>query len=218
MNFQLALGAVAMAVSGLANAAAYDWTLWSTSAPPAGVTATGTAGSTGISYSGIGSYNGDVPLWSSNPKSWQGGVVGTLPSDADGVIHLIGGGGGDAPVNTLTFSQAVTNPVFAIWSLGQGGAAAEFDFQQQPTFVVGGPNTPYGGGPVTVSGNNVSGLEGNGTIEFIGTFTSISWTNPKSEDWYGFTVGVSAVPEPGTVGLLLGGLVLIGLARRRQTK
>ena len=73
-----------------------------------------------------------------------------------------------------------------------------------------------------MSGNNVYGAEGNGTVEFMGTYTSISWTNPTNENWYGFNVGVAgvaaAVPEPASMGLMLAGLTLVGLAMRRKVR
>ena len=72
----------------------------------------------------------------------------------------------------------------------------------------------------TALGNNVSGTEGNGTIQFDGTFKSISWTNPDLENWYGFTVGtVAPVPEPSTWAMLLLGFTGLGyVAYRRKTK
>ena len=65
----------------------------------------------------------------------------------------------------------------------------------------------------------VCGQEGNGTIQFSGTYTSITWTNPTFEDWYGFTVEVphASVPEPGTIAVFGVGLIGLGLLRRRGT-
>jgi hypothetical protein len=59
-------------------------------------------------------------------------------------------------------------------------------------------------------------MEGNGVVQFMGTFSSISWTN-TFENFYAFQVGVNAVPEPESYAMLLAGLGLLGFtARRRQ--
>jgi hypothetical protein len=102
--------------------------------------------------------------------------------------------------------------------LGSGSHPASFaNFSQTPTFEAGGPNSQYGGGPITVLGNTVSGSEGNGVVQFTGTFAELTWTN-TSEFWYAFTVGTAggttSVPEPTTMLLL--GLALIGLAGARR--
>ena len=49
------------------------------------------------------------------------------------------------------------------------------------------------------TGNVLRGNEGNGLIQFTGTLSTISWTNPVAETWSGFTVGVAPVPEPTSV-------------------
>ena len=78
------------------------------------------------------------------------------------MIRLLGGG---TTVDTITFSAPVVNPGFSIWSLGSPTIPAKFEFTNAtPTFVVGGPNAEYGGGPISVSGNTISGSEGNGTM------------------------------------------------------
>jgi hypothetical protein len=123
--------------------------------------------------------------------------------------------GGTTALNTLSFSVPITNPVVAIWSLGAGGTPASFVFGQTPNFVAGGPSAEYGGSAISVSGNTVSGAEGNGTVRFLGTYSSITWTNPQFEFWYGFNVGVAgvaAVPEPGPLALGLTGIACFGLA------
>src|SRR5215467_7059620 len=106
--------------------------------------------------------------------------------------------------NTIRFSTPVVDPVMAIWSLGQGGAPASFVFTASEPFTIqsGGPSNEFGGSSITQSGNVVNGVEGNGTIRFSGTFSEITWTNPQSEFFYGFTAGVAGgltpVPEPST--------------------
>ena len=91
-------------------------------------------------------------------------------------------------------------------------------FGQSFTIQSGGPNAEFGGAAITAVGNTVSGAEGNGVIQFDGILTSITWTNPIFENWYGFTVGVpvAAIPEPETYALMLAGLALLGARARRH--
>lgn len=109
------------------------------------------------------------------------------------------------------------DPIFAIWSLGQPGLAASFFFDVTPTLMSGGPNSSFGGESIVVNGNTVSGNEGSGTVQFSGTFSSISWTN-SFENFYAFTVGLAevddetpgnGVSEPGTVFLCAIGLAAV---------
>jgi len=111
--------------------------------------------------------------------------------------------------------------VMAIWSLGAGGAPASFVFSATEPFTIesGGPSVEFGGSSITAAGNVVNGNEGNGTIQFNGTFTQITWTNPQFEFYYAFTVGVPgtapAIPEPGTYATLGTGLLAIAVLLRR---
>ena len=133
------------------------------------------------------------------------------------------GNGDNATVDTITFATAVVNPVMAIWSLGQAPPYqtinASFNFINAPFAIEsGGPSAEYSGTSITQSGNIVYGLEGNGTIQFNGTYTSISWTNPVSEYWYGFTVG-TPTPLPAALPLFatgLGAMGLLGWRRKRK--
>jgi hypothetical protein len=203
-------------------AALIDWTVWSAPGNPGNPgSASGIAGSTTVTYSGeIQNISVAYPSWLPS-TSYTSSYVGNGPTATDNAIRVIGGGD-PATLDTITFSHAVTNPVFAIWSLGQPNYTAEFVFNQPIVFQAGGTSVEYnsiGAQAITVSGNTVSGQEGNGTISFIGTFTSISWTNPIPEDWYGFTVGVAAVPEPGTWAMMILGFAGIGfMAYRRKSK
>ena len=217
MKTKFALAAATLALSGLAQSATIDWNTWTSNS-------TGTIDSTPLTVSftgetGSGYYN-SYPSWTPTGSWADGVIVANGPVAKNGIVRLIGG---NTNVNTITFSQAVVNPVFAIWSLGPASPKPSFNFiGATPILVAGGSNAEYGGSGISVVGNNVYGAEGNGTVEFVGTYTSLSWTNPVAENWYGFDVGIAgvaaAVPEPGSIGLMLAGLTLVGLVRRRQQK
>jgi len=204
-----------------ATSAATTWTDWTSATVGNPGSAAGTLNGVQVSYSGevAGSVlNGQSNIWAPN-SSFIGGTVTTSPSTVGDDIRLLGAFTG---TNTLTFGTPLVNPVFAIWSLGQPGLAASFTFNATPTLEAGGPNSLFGGQTITVLGNVVSGSEGNGVVQFTGTFGSISWTN-TFENFYAFTVGlngpIGAVPEPETYAMLLAGLGLLGFAaRRRQQK
>ncbi len=214
----VALGMFAAAAPAVAGP--IDWASWSGISTG---TTTGAAsaafGASGITatYSGeLQNFFGNYPSY--NPSgTFSGGAVGNAPPSANGIIQVFGGS--NAGVNTLTFSQAVLNPVMAIWSLGQGGINAQFAFNTAFTIESGGPSAEYGGASITSVGNTVFGSEGNGTIQFTGSVTSISWANPVAENWYGFTVGtaVQAIPEPETYALMLAGLAALGFVARRRS-
>jgi hypothetical protein len=202
----LAVGACCLTY-GVTQAAPIDWNAWTSSG--AGSIAPDSVGVT-FAIAGAGSLDNLVsnyPSYTPTSTFADGTIVANAPTSADGIIQLAGG---NTNINTITFSKPVVNPVMAIWSLGAGNAPAEFDFiNATPMFVSGGPSAEYGGSAITISGDNVLGTEGNGTVQFIGTFTSLSWTNPKFEFWYGFDVGIagvggggSGVPEPSTLALL----------------
>lgn len=214
-SLKQALGAIALALAGgTGSATTVDWTQWSSNTA-------GMIGTVSVTYSGeLSGLQVGYPSWTPATTWTDGTLVGNAPPAASGMINLFGG---STQPNTITFSQAVTNPVFAIWSLGQPGVQASFDFiGATPTFVAGGPNAEYGGLQITVSGNTVAGVEGNGSVVFQGTFNSISWTNPVPEFYYGFTVGINGgstvIPVPAAWWLLGSGLLaLFAFVRRRST-
>jgi hypothetical protein len=147
-------------------------------------------------------------------------------------------GGPNSGVETITFSAPVANPVLAIWSLGQGGLQTSFDFNSSEPFTIagGGRNAEYGGSGLVLNsaGTGVTGNEGNGLIELLGVYTSITFTTPVFENYYNFTIGedqtltsqlpggggdggggaTGVTPEPETISLVALGLGAIPFARR----
>jgi hypothetical protein len=213
--------AALIAIPTIASASTVDWATWSNVVPGATAgSATGTTADTTFTYTGeLESFVANYPSYTPT-STFSGGTVGNAPPQSNGIIQLFGDKGA---TDTITFATAVTNPVLAIWSLGQGGLSASFNFTSSEPFTIesGGPSAEYSGSTITLgSGNSVLGSEGNGTIQFNGTFNSISWTNPTYENWYGFTVGtVAPVPEPSTWAMLLLGFAGLGyMAYRRNTK
>jgi hypothetical protein len=194
------------------------WTNWTTATVGAPGSATGTVGGVGVSYSGeldASAITGTSNIWSP-ASSFVGGTSTASPISVNDDLRLNGDFTG---TNSITFASPVENPLIAIWSLGQPGVAATFNFTATPTLEAGGPNSQFGGQSITVNGNVVSGNEGNGVVQFTGTFSSISWTNTP-ENFYAFTAGINGrstpVSEPGEVALF--GLALVALVACRHFK
>lgn len=225
--------AVAFTAAIPAHADTFAWTNW-TSATPGSATpgsATGTLGSTlygtiGVTYSGQTSGIATEPSW--GPVStFTGGIVGNAPTPHNGLALE----GGQTYTETITFSHAVTDPAFAIWSLGSGSVPAYFNFNSSEPFNLlgGGPSAEYGGQSIVIAGTAIDGSEGNGLVQFIGTYSSLTFTTPNYEGYYSLTVGEDATltdnpnpptppttvtPEPASLSLLITGLAAIPYARR----
>ncbi|MDX1925792.1 MAG: hypothetical protein SFV81_04705 [Pirellulaceae bacterium] len=123
---------------------------------------------------------------------------------------------------TLTFSQAIANPVFSYISLNGNGYAFDQDFD---ILSFGGSTSPEGARDsgywgAGTSYKSIVALGGgafeyqllgtgepHGTIRFKGAFNSVSWRSLSNENWNGFTVGIqgtaqevfATVPEPASV-------------------
>jgi hypothetical protein len=144
---------------------------------------------------------------------------------------------------TLTFTQAIANPVFSFVSLnGNGYAFLNQDFNILSLGGVDGNNCGYWGcggarkDVVNIGGGNIEyrliatgigGSEPHGTLQFTGQFGSLTWRSLTDENWNGFTVGVQGtaqevfpenpIPEPTSMLLLGTGLTALYARHRRKT-
>ncbi|GAA0859010.1 PEP-CTERM sorting domain-containing protein [Aliiglaciecola litoralis] len=116
-----------------------------------------------------------------------------------------------AGTQTLFFSEAIANPVFAFVSLnGNGYAFLNQDFNILSVGGEDGNSCGYWGcGGVTknivdlgggdflyeLNSSNVGGTEPHGVIQFTGAFDTLVWDSASNEFWNGFTVGVQGTAE-----------------------
>lgn len=203
------------AVVPLLPAATVYWTDW-TSSDSGHVYGVITLPGSTINVTYTGGYfwaqvSGGTDFWVPNP--YVGGDVGNAPDSANppgsDIIALGTGAGG-----MFTFSAAVLDPVMGVVSLN----GPSLTFSATPVVQDSGCGW-WGCGTLFVSGTTLySDSEGHGSVEFPGTYSSISFTESAPESWRGLTVGVlgegAGVPEPATLALLGFGLAAIGLVRR----
>jgi hypothetical protein len=224
----LLFAACAVSTSALAHADTIVWTNWSSATSGNPGSATGTIGGINVTYFGQTGGLTNVPSWTP-ASTFTGGVVGNAPPHTP-TIQIEGG----SPITeTISFSSTVVDPIFAIWSLGAAPSSpATFDFSSksgQPFSIVGGgPSAEFGGSALTSTGSVVHGTEGNGLVQFNGSFNSINFTTPNFENYYAFTVGYDAtltggetpgpVPEPETLSLFGLGLAALPFVRRSLSR
>ena len=205
----------ALAVPFQASAAdTASWTNWSSNTSG---TFMQNGSSVTVTYSGTGLGVDHGGYFYDVPSSFTNAAVTNTPG-TNGTVIMVGG---TADVNTFHFSQAVIDPLIDLFSVGQGGVPVSFNFLGAVSFTVGAQGGGHwGGGSLVQSGNSVTGLEGNGLLQFTGSYTDISFTTPNYEYYYGGTVGamsnVNAVPEPETYALMLAGLGVMGFVARRR--
>jgi hypothetical protein len=111
----------------------------------------------------------------------------------------------------VTLSEPIKDPMMAIVSLGDYVNRCTYDFDSPFTIVSQGRG--YWGGSDTalkaLPDDILEGYEGHGTIQFIGTFSTFSWTVPTPESWHGFTFAIRTTerlePTPSAGGAGAGG-------------
>lgn len=261
LNLKYLVAAIISCISFSTMAVPINWTDWTNQSTTNGFTATGsiTSGSEiiGVTYinaQGIGfsQINGGIDYWQNNrsgrdpatsPYTSTGpNGIDNIPTDTD-ILALSRQGS-----QTLSFTQAIANPVFAFVSLNGNGYAFDQDFEILSLGGVDGNDCGYwgcggaekvivdlGGGnfEYQLNSNNVGGTEPHGVLRFSGVFDAVTWRSSSNEFWNGFTVGVqgtadqvfpcqqnpdlpecqqNTVPEPGTLGLVIIGI--IALSRR----
>lgn len=221
----IALFAIGFLSTSVSQAESVIWTDWTSGTPGDTGSATGTLNIDGtpvtVSYSGEIAFiqtDGGRNYW--NPSTpYISATVPNAPSDSD-IIAL-----SKATSKTITFSEPIMNPLFAVVSLNGNGYQFDHDFE-----ILSYGYGYWGDGTLTKAtpGSGIFQLNGtgepHGVIEFQGTFSSITWTSLTEEYWNGFTIGVrglapAAVPEPSSAMLLGTGLVaLVGGCTWRRKK
>jgi len=147
--------------------------------------------------------------WNNPSTPYISATVPNAPPNSD-IIALNNGGS-----KTITFSQAVENPVIGLVSWN--GNTVDFGV---PIKILSYGTGYWGYGIPELNGTG-TGFYGNGevhgVIELPGSFTSITFTD-TSENWHGLTVGAAPVPIPGALLLFGPGLAGIAAIRRRFKK
>ena len=212
-----ALAAV-MVQPATAHADSYSYTTWNPGITNGGTTVTGTllGGSVTVTYTGDVTWfhTADGPTNYAPATDFTSTTVSNAPPKT-GMIGL-----SQNSIDTLTFSSPVTNPILDIVSLGGGGRTTNYTFSsgEVPIILSQGTDT-WGGGPsaIRVSGNTLYANEGTGAVEFVGDYSSISWTATDQEYWNGITVAEVA-PEPNSLILLGSGLLCLAFVVFRSAK
>jgi hypothetical protein len=215
---KIAVIAAMTILSNTAMAAQIFWTDWQGSDQDPGV---GFAGQGLITTSssvvdvfytnanGIGFYqsNGGTDYYANRNRTrddsispYTSDAVDNSPTGTD-IVALSRAG-----TQTLSFSEAIANPVFAFVSLNGNGYS--FLNQDFTILSVGGEDGNacgyWGCGGVTknivdlgngdfryeLNSSNIGGTEPHGVIQFTGAFDTLTWDSASNEFWNGFTVGV----------------------------
>ena len=202
-GFALATGLAAVALTTTAFAATYNYVNWTT-ADVAGGTASGIIplvgdAGVGVTFTATTADGGAGDLYGAQTggngtnywtpaATYESSEVENAPPTSD-IIQLAGG---ENETYTVNLSEPIVDPIMAIVSLGAAGAAITYNFDSPFTIVSQGTDD-WGGSStslVQLPNNVLQGSEGSGVIQFIGTYSTFSWTVPSPESWHGFTFGI----------------------------
>jgi hypothetical protein len=218
-TFQLIATTGLALVSSGAGAVPFFWTDWAgTDLDPGSgfqaqgtiTTATSTVTVTYTNAQGVGFYqpSGGIDYYIgrfiAGTSPYESSLVDNRPTGTDIIALQFQGS------QTLEFSEAIANPVFAFVRLNRNGYAFDQDFE---ILSVGGEDGHacgyWGCGGVTkvivdlgngqfeyqLNASNVGGTEPHGTIRFLGAFDTLTWRSSTNEFWNGFTVGVQGTAD-----------------------
>jgi len=142
---------------------------------------------------------GSQAVWSSYgltaPQSYLSTYVGNLPDK--GRIVQTGYTSPEYQAHTLTFGAPVSNALMSIYSLGNPSQQSTLIFSQ-PFEILSSNNengvTRLSSAGDAANGYELTGYEGMGVIQFLGTYSSISW-NVTAPEFYGaFNIGMTNTP------------------------
>lgn len=221
-RLQQCVVAVSLAVASAgAGAVPFFWTDWQSQGQGPGfqglgtiTTGTSTVDVTYTNPQGIGFYQTGIGTdyyaqggfgslgRNAATSPYTSSLVDNIPTAAEMIALQFPG------TQTLQFSQAIANPVFAFVSLNFNGYAFDQDFEILSLGGEDGNDCGYWGcggaskvivpnatGPGTateyqLNSNDRGGTEPHGVIRFLGTFDTLTWRSSSLEFWNGFTVGV----------------------------
>lgn len=204
-----------LSMAPAAIAAPITWADWTSATPGMNGSAQGNLGSIGINYSGdinFAQLGSGINYWiEGEPAPYTGNsVIDNSPTAAEMIAVSRTG-----QLQTITFSEAVINPIMAILSMGSKDIPVTYTFDTPFSLLSEGMGY-WGDGEYSLSGNSLTGLELHGVVQFIGEFTSISWQTNQKEYWHGFTFGIATVPAPSTLLLAMLALLATGWISTRR--
>lgn len=161
-----------------------------------------------VNTSSASGFGQPSSYWSGRPYTGGGAAyistnVPSFPTNGD----RIGVVGNSIATQTLTFYSdsgrttptTVSNIVMMIYSLGSAATQGRWSFDRD--FAILSDNTTsYGGFTRTATGGGyrLSSLEGSGAIQFVGSYSSISWDVLDSEAYAAWNIGVTSATTPTT--------------------